>query len=113
MKSAIFYVALASIPAQASGPVSILTLQSGSQGVLRSGTSSLPPVARDPAEIAYSKGKTLVSKRISCKTCAHPKGVKDAQTAQQVAQRVRTGEYELDAKERELVLFYLTNRFGA
>ena len=77
------------------------------------GSGSYPSTPRDPAAEAYSRGKSMVSKRISCKKCAHPEGVKDTQTAKKVAARVRAGEFELKPEQREQVLYYLSRRFGA
>lgn len=54
----------------------------------------------------------MVSRKIGCKKCAYPGGVKDAATARTVAGKVRAGEFDLKDRERELVLLYLTNRFG-
>jgi len=112
--AAIFATTIASLslmapPAQAFGSVIALALQSGSQG----GSATFPTTRpRDPAAEAHSRGKSLVSKKIGCKKCAHPGGVKDAAVARTVAAQVRQGEFDLKDNERQLVLFYLTKRFG-
>ena len=101
------------LPVQASGPATAVALQSGSQSGSQSGGASFPNrPPRDPAVEAHNRGKSLVSKKIGCKKCAHPGGVKDAATARAVAAQVRAGEFDLKDNERQLVLFYLTNRFG-
>jgi hypothetical protein len=78
-----------------------------------SGSGSSPSAPSDPAAEAYSRGKSMVSKRIACKKCAYPAGVGDTPTAQKVAARVRAGEFNLKPAEREQVLYYLSRRFGA
>lgn len=99
----------------------ILPLAFASQSALASGTSgygsgsqsgTLPTVPRDPEAEAYSRGKSLVSRKITCKKCENPNGVKDTPTALNVAARVRAGEFKLKPHERELVLYYLSRRFG-
>lgn len=102
-------LSLTTAPAQAFGSVVALALQSGSQ----SGSATFPNrPPRDPAVEAHKRGKSLVSKKIGCKKCAHPGGVKDAAAARTVAAQVRGGEFNLKNNERQLVLLYLTNRFG-
>lgn len=98
--------------AHASGALVAFGLQSGSEGGGQSGSARFPTRPRDPAEEAYSRGKSLVSRKISCKKCALPSGVKDVETARTVATQVRAGEFDLKDREREMVLFYLSNRFG-
>lgn len=105
------------LPAQAFGPVTALSLQSGSQSGSRGGggvtSTNIPDLPeRDPKVEAHNRGKRLVSSKISCKKCAHPNGVKDAKTAREVATKVRAGEFDLNKDQRQLVLFYLNNRFG-
>lgn len=99
-----FAAMLAAPPASASG-------RSG--GGYGSGISSYPSIPQDPAAEAYSRGKSMVKKRIACKKCAYPDGVQDTPTAQKLAARVRAGEFELKPADREQVLFYLQRRFGA
>lgn len=84
-----------------------------SDGGYSSGSGFYPSTPRDPAAEAYSRGKSMVSRRISCKKCAFPDGVKDKPSAIKVAERVRAGEFDLKPAERELVLFYLSRRFAA
>jgi hypothetical protein len=116
--AAIFAATIASLslmapPAQAFGSVIAIALQSGSQSGSQGGSGTFPTTRpRDPAAEAHSRGKSLVSKKISCKKCAHSGGVKDAAVARTVAAQVRQGEFDLKDNERQLVLFYLTKRFG-
>lgn len=119
MRNAVIFAAMfASLtfiapPGHASGSVAALALQSGSQSGSQSGTATFPNrPPRDPAVEAHNRGKSLVSKKIGCKKCAHPGGVKDAAAARTVAAQVRGGEFNLKDNERQLVLLYLTNRFG-
>ncbi len=86
---------------------------SGTSGGGYSGGGSYSSTQRDPAAEAYARGRSMVKKRIACKTCAYPTGVLDTPTAQKVAARVRAGEFELKAADREQVLYYLSSRFGA
>ena len=88
-------------------------LASGTSGSGGGGGGSYPSTPRDPVAEAYSRGKSMVKKRIACKKCAYPDGVQDTPTVQKVAARVRAGEFELKPADREQVLFYLQHRFGA
>ncbi len=83
----------------------------GSRGYGDSDYNRLPP--RDPAAEAYSRGKWMVSKRIACKKCLYPTGVKDTPTAIKIASSVKAGEFDLKPNERQLVLYYLSRRFGS
>jgi len=67
---------------------------------------------RDPAKEAYRRGFKLFKKRITCKKCAYPKGVRDTVTAKQVAQGVRDGKFKLKSNERDLVLYFLSDRYS-
>lgn len=78
-----------------------------------SGIGTYPSTTRDPAAEAFTRGKSMVARRISCKQCAYPEGVKDTPTAQKVAERVRAGEFDLKPREREQVIYYLSRRFGS
>lgn len=89
------------------------TLASGtSGGGLGSGSGSYQSAPRDPVAEAYSRGKSMVAKRIACKNCAFAQGIKDTATAQLVAARVRAGEFDLKPEDRGNVLLYLSRRFG-
>ena len=98
------------------GVLALPAAASGTSGTSGSGYSrglSTPESTADPAAEAYSRGKSMVAKRIACKKCPLPQGVKDTPTAQAVAARVKAGEFELSASERGQVLYYLSRRFGA
>lgn len=84
-----------------------------SGGGYGSGSGSYPSRPRDPAAEAYARGKSMVKKRIACKKCVFSAGVQDTPTAKKVAAGVRAGEFELKPAEREQVLYYLAERFGA
>ncbi len=119
MRKVVFFAAvtaslsLTAPPAQASGSVVALALQSGSQSGSQGSNTSYPGIPpRDPAVEAHNRGKSLVSRKIGCKKCVHSGGVKDAVVARTVADQVRGGEFDLKDNERQLVLFYLTKRFG-
>lgn len=94
-------VAVISTPAFASG--------SRGGGGYSGGGFSQP---RDPAKEAYSRGHRLFKKRIICKKCEYPKGFTDGATARKVKQRVRDGDFKLKTKERDFVLYYLSDRYG-
>lgn len=96
-----------SVPALASGTSS----GSGSRGGggFSGGSVSQP---RDPAKVAYSRGHRLFKKRIACKKCEYPRGFSDNATASKVMSRVRNGEFKLKSKEREFVLYYLSDRYN-
>ncbi len=87
-------VAMAGSPALASG--------SGS-GYSGSGESE--------AERLERRGKSQVRKRITCKKCSYH-GKLNSQTASEVAQAVRNGDFDLSAKNQQAVLFYLRQRYG-
>ncbi len=88
-------------------------MASGTSGGGYGGGGSYPSTPRDPAAEAYSRGQSMVKKRIACKKCAFPAGVQDTPTAKAVASRVRSGEFDLKSADREQVLYYLSRRFGA
>jgi len=96
-------VAVISTPAFASG-------SGGRGGGGFSGGGFSQP--RDPAKEAYSRGHRLFKKRIACKKCEYPKGFTDGATARKVKQRVRDGDFKLKSKERDFVLYYLSDRYG-
>lgn len=100
----------------------VVSIAVAPQPSLASGTSgggsgnlgdAYPTAPRDPQAEAYSRGKSLVSRKIACKKCENPDGVKDTPTALKVAARVRAGEFMLKPHEQEQVLYYLSRRFGA
>jgi hypothetical protein len=66
----------------------------------------------DPYAATYGKGKNMFLKRITCKKCAYPGGVTDSKTAREVAKKVRAGEFDLKADQRQAVLFYMTERYS-
>ncbi len=86
---------------------------SGTAGGYSGGYDPVVSVPRDPAAEAFSRGKSMLKKRVACKTCAFPGGVQDRATALAAAMRIRAGEFELKTDERNQVLFYLSRRFGA
>jgi hypothetical protein len=106
----VFNISLLALAVILASPSAIASGTSG--GGYGSGSGSYPSTPRDPAAEAYSRGKSMVKKRIACKKCAYPDGVQDTPTAQKVAERVRAGEFDLKPTDREQVLFYLQRRFG-
>lgn len=66
----------------------------------------------DPADAAYSRGQSHFRKRISCKTCPHPKGVSKDVGASEIAAKVRAGEFGFSVDQRADVMFYLKRRYG-
>jgi len=103
-----FLIALATVLASSS--VEASGTSGGGSGGGFGGTASAP---RDPAAEAFSRGKSMLKKRVACKKCAFPGGIQDETTAQEAATRIRAGEFDLKADEREQVLLYLSRRFGA
>jgi hypothetical protein len=103
--------------------VSVPALSSGSEsgggggfsgGGFGSGTSNFPSEARqyDPAKAAYSRGKSMFKKNITCSKCLYAKGVKDGVTATEVALKVRAGEFNLSAEEQEDIMIFIKKRYG-
>ncbi|MEP2102498.1 MAG: hypothetical protein ABJP02_00330 [Parasphingorhabdus sp.] len=94
---------LVSAPALASGG-------GGGGGYSGGGFGASQP--RNPREVAYSKGKRAFKKRITCKKCAYSGGVNDGKTAREVAAKVKAGEFKLKTKQRQAVLFYISERYS-
>ncbi len=67
---------------------------------------------RDPRKVAYSKGKRAFKKNITCKKCAYKGGFTDGKTAREVAAKVKAGEFNLKAKQRQAVLYYMSERYS-
>jgi hypothetical protein len=85
-----------------------------SSGGFGSGTNSFPSEPRqvDPTKAAYSRGKSMFKKNITCSKCLYPKGIKDGVTATDVALKVRAGEFNLSAEEKEDIMIFLKKRYG-
>ena len=100
-------VVLAPMPLQASG-------SGGGGGGFGSGSGSFstPSGPSDPFAGAYSRGKSHFKKRITCKTCAFPDGVHDGVTAGKVVKRIRSGEFQLNEKQRSDLMVFLQRRYG-
>ncbi len=92
-----------SAPAWASG---------GGGGGGFSGGGFSAPQPRNPREVAFSKGKRAFKKRITCKKCEYSGGVNDSKTAREVAAKVKAGEYKLKTRQRQAVLFYISERYS-
>ena len=106
ISAAVLAMAVVSMPAAASGS------GSGSRGGFGGGFgsgSSNPRVSEEDRLIR--RGKAQVRKRITCKKCEYRNRL-NQQTASEVAQAVRNGEFELKDRDRTAVLYYLRNRFG-
>ncbi len=110
---AVFTLSILAFAALLVAPPALASGTSGGGYGSGSGSGSYPATTRDPAAEAYARGKSMVKKRIACKKCAYPQGVQDTPTAQKVAASVRSGEFALKTAEREQVLYYLAERFGA
>ena len=95
---------LISVAANASGSGS-----GGGGGGGFGGTYSQPA---NPAQQAYSRGLSLFKKRITCKKCAYSKGVPDSVTAKEVMKRMNAGEFTTDQRERELIAYYVSDRYS-
>lgn len=67
---------------------------------------------RDPRAAAFSKGKKAFKKRITCKKCTYKGGFTDGKTAREVAARVKAGEFNLKADQRQAVLYYMSERYS-
>jgi hypothetical protein len=67
---------------------------------------------RDPRAEAFSKGKNAFQKRITCKKCAYNGGFTDGKTAREVAAKVKAGEFNLKADQRQAVLYYMSERYS-
>ena len=67
---------------------------------------------RDPRAAEFSKGKKAFKERITCKKCAYKGGFTDGKTAREVAARVKAGEFNLKADQRQAVLYYMSERYS-
>ena len=97
-------VAVASAPAMASGSGSGSRGGGGFGGV--SGSSSV-----SSADQLIRRGRSQVRRRITCSDCKYHDRLND-QTAAEVAQAVRNGEFEIKERDRTAVLTYLRDRYG-
>lgn len=57
------------------------------------------------------RGRSQIRKRITCKKCDYHKNL-NQQTAPEIAQAVRAGNFDLKSKDAEAVLFFLRRRYG-
>ncbi|MEP3225495.1 MAG: hypothetical protein ABJO01_05930 [Parasphingorhabdus sp.] len=107
MKNLSLVLAAASVivatPALASG---------GGGGGGYSGGGFSAPQPRNPRLVAYNKGKRAFKKRITCKKCAYSSGVNNGKMAREVAAKVKAGEFKLKPKQRQAVLFYISERYS-
>ncbi len=90
---------------------SVPVIASGSSGGGGSYPSSTPSAPRDPFADAYSRGKSLFKKHITCKKCDYPQGVNDSVTASKVAKRISSGEFQMNAKQRSDLMIFLQRRY--
>lgn len=93
-----------SAPVMASG--------SGGGGGGGFGGGGFSRVQRDPAQVDFSRGKSYFKKYVTCNKCSHSGGVKDARTAQTIAQQVRSGDIAVKSKHKRQLLYYISRRYG-
>ncbi|GAA0465709.1 hypothetical protein GCM10009096_02930 [Parasphingorhabdus litoris] len=107
MKKLSLFLAAASVmvaaPALASGG-------GGGGGYSGGGFGASQP--RDPRAAAFSQGKRAFKKRITCKKCEYKGGFTDGKTAREVAARVKAGEFNLKPRQRQAVLYYMSERYS-
>lgn len=101
---------LSLILATASVMVTVPALASGGGGFSGGGFGTSQ--SRDPRAAAFSKGKRAFKKRITCKKCAYNGGFTDGKTAREVAAKVRAGEFNLKAAQRQAMLYYMSERYS-
>ncbi len=101
MSAALLALCATAAPALASG--------SGSGGGGFGGGSGASRVSEE--ERLIRRGKSQVRKRITCKKCEYNKKL-DKSTAAEVARGVRNGKFDLKARDRTAVLYYLRSRYG-
>ena len=87
-------------------------LASGGGGGYSSGGYSGGSQTRDPRAAAFSKGKKQFRKSITCKKCAYKGGFTDGKTAREVAAKVKAGAFNLNASQRQSVLYYMAERYS-
>ncbi|MBY0448337.1 MAG: hypothetical protein K2P95_06565 [Hyphomonadaceae bacterium] len=60
---------------------------------------------------AYTRGKAIFSRKVSCDECKVPGGPNTPEEAAAVLKRVKAGEFGLDKSEQEAVAAFLERRF--
>ncbi len=103
-------LSVAALSAMIAAPVLASGGGGGGGGYSGGGFGASQP--RDPRAAAYSKGKRAFKKRITCKKCEYKGGFTDGKTAREVAARVKAGEFDLKAKQRQAVLYYMSERYS-
>lgn len=105
LSAAAIVMALGSAPAIASGSGG----GGGGFGSYSGGSGASSRLTE--AQKLERRGKSQVRKRITCKKCSYHNRL-NQQTAPEVAKAVRGGQFKLNDKNREAVLFYLRKRYG-
>lgn len=108
MRSVIFSVAAIGL-ALVSAPVTASGTGGGGGGYSGGSGSSSSRVSE--AEKLERRGKAQVRKRITCKKCDYH-GKLNQQTASDVAKAVQNGQFKLNDKNRQAVLYFLRKRYG-
>jgi len=104
ISAALLAMAVTSVPVLASGS------GSGSRGGGGFGSGSSASSASGEDRL-LRRGKSQVRKRITCKKCEYRNRLNN-QTAAEVAEAVRNGEFELKDRDRTAVLYFLRQRYG-
>ena len=76
-------------------------------GTWASGTVSAPGAAPNP----YQAGQAVYARKVACKTCAYPGGLKGMDSVQEALQKIESGALSLTAEERTAVTAYINRRF--
>lgn len=103
MSAALLALSVTATPAFASGS------GSGGGGGGFGGGSGASRISEEDRLIR--RGKSQVRKRITCKKCEYNKKLNKG-TAAEVARAVRNGKFDLKARDRTAVLYYLRSRYG-
>ena len=103
---AVLGLAMAAVPASASG-----TRGGGGSfgGTFESGSGTRS--ATSEADRMADRGRSQVRRRITCESCEYHDRL-NAETAREVIRAVQADEFDLNARNKEAVLFYLRRRYN-
>jgi hypothetical protein len=59
----------------------------------------------------YRNGQMVYARKVACKTCAFPGGLKDMESVKRALQQIQGGELGLSPEERSAVTDYINRRF--
>jgi len=70
-----------------------------------------PRVQLTPAQRSFKRGQKAYKKSVACKKCAYPNGITATKTANEVVQKVKSGQIKVKANRQKDLLYYLSQRY--